>query len=206
MSTKILNVDDHEVNRYLRTQVLQSAGYSIIEAATGAEALARYAADRPQMVLLDVNLPDMSGFEVCRLIKDMQDGMTTVVVHISATAIAIEQQTEGLEGGADGYLAEPVEPDFLVAQVRSLLRLQSAEERLRRSEERFRSVFAEAPIGMMVFGPDLRLQQVNATFCRLFGYGESDLIGMEVPRLVRPGQSKETAQYVICWRNRSLSE
>ena len=65
-TAKILNVDDHQVNRYIRTQTLRNAGYAVIEAATGGEALERIAAERPQLVLLDMNLPDIHGAQVCR--------------------------------------------------------------------------------------------------------------------------------------------
>ena len=64
----ILNVDDYEASRYARTQMLQRAGFHVLEAGTGAEAL-RLARERPDLVLLDVNLPDMDGFEVCRRLR-----------------------------------------------------------------------------------------------------------------------------------------
>ena len=89
----------------------------------------------PSLILLDVNLPDMSGFEVCRQIrKDPKTGSTTVV-HISATNIQPQQQVEGLDGGADSYLVEPVDPDVLVATIKAFLRARQAEEALRRSNE-----------------------------------------------------------------------
>lgn len=188
---KILNVDDHEVNRYIRTQVLQSAGYEVIEAATGTESLELFERKQPQLVLLDVNLPDMSGFDVCRRIKSMSHGATAVVVHISATAIAARDQAEGLESGADGYLPEPVEPELLLAHVRSLLRLRSTEQRLRASEGRFRTVFSEAPIGMGVFASDRRLQQVNATLANLLGYDEQELMGVDFSLLSPPEDAAE---------------
>jgi signal transduction histidine kinase len=131
----ILNVDDYSPGRYARTKVLQQAGFVVREASTGKEALQLAAAYNPSLILLDVNLPDMSGFEVCRLIrKDPKIGSTTVV-HISATNIQPQQQVEGLDCGADSYLVEPVDPEVLIATVKAFLRARAAEEALRRSNE-----------------------------------------------------------------------
>jgi CheY-like chemotaxis protein len=79
----ILNVDDDESGRYARSRLLRQAGFAIIEAATGEQALALAAERRPALILLDVNLPDRNGFEVCRAIK--QDFPDTLVVQVSAS-------------------------------------------------------------------------------------------------------------------------
>ena len=106
-TAKILNVDDHQVNRYIRTQTLRNAGYAVIEAATGGEALERIAAERPQLVLLDMNFPDIHGAQVCRRIKAQEEIRSVMVVHISATQTSVQDRVFGLEGGADGYLVGP---------------------------------------------------------------------------------------------------
>ena len=129
----ILNVDDYEAGRYVRTRLLLQAGYEVIEAGTGEEAL-RLARERsPALVLLDVHLPDVSGLEVCRRIKNDQNLTDVVVLHLSASAISGPQQVLGLDSGADSYLVEPVESDVLLATVRSLLRVRKAEAELRRA-------------------------------------------------------------------------
>lgn len=87
----------------------------------------------PDLVLLDIHLPDISGFEVCRRIKMDPETASIMVMQITASAVELKDALAGLNGGADDFLLEPVEPDFLVAKVRSLLRLRMAEERLRRS-------------------------------------------------------------------------
>jgi PAS domain S-box-containing protein len=132
-TAKILNVDDHPVNRYIRTQILRDAGYAVIEAGTGTEALDRITAERPQLVLLDMNLPDIHGAQVCRRIKAREDVRSVMVVHISATQTSVQDRVFGLEGGADGYLVEPIEPGLLLATVRSLLRLWHVEAQLEES-------------------------------------------------------------------------
>jgi len=130
---KILNVDDQKISRYIRTQTLEKAGYEVIEAATGAEALSRLEADRPQIVLLDMNLPDIHGTEICRRIRMQPATRSLIVVHVSATQTSVQDRASGLDGGADGYLTEPVEPELLLATVRSFLRLSTAEAKLEQS-------------------------------------------------------------------------
>src|SRR5262245_27604655 len=123
----VLNVDDYEAARYTRTQYLARAGFDVREAGSGAEALDLAASQPPSIVLLDVNLPDMSGFEVCRRLKREPITTAVPVVHLSSTFVNPAHRVRGLEGGADGYLTEPVEPAVLIATIRSLLRVREAE-------------------------------------------------------------------------------
>jgi signal transduction histidine kinase len=123
----LLNVDDYDATRYTRTQHLERAGFTVREASTGAEALSIAAAERPQLVLLDVNLPDMSGFEVCRRLKREPRTAGTPILHVSATYTQDSYKITGLEGGADAYLTEPVEPPVLIATIHALLRMRRAE-------------------------------------------------------------------------------
>ena len=127
----ILNVDDHEATLYAKTRVLQRAGFQVIEARTGTDALQQVEDHEPQLVLLDVNLPDINGIEVCKRIKSRDAVTMTLVLQISASFLSTSDKTRALEGGADNYLAEPVEPEELIATVRSLLRLQQVEVELR---------------------------------------------------------------------------
>lgn len=135
---KILNVDDREVNRYLRSEALRSARYHIIEATRGRDALEACITEQPDLVLLDVHLPDMSGLEVCRLIKADKRTSSVMVIQVSASAVHFSDAVRGLDTGADDYLVEPVEPELLLAKVRSMLRLRTAEQELRRRNEDLR--------------------------------------------------------------------
>ncbi|HLY17492.1 MAG TPA: ATP-binding protein [Bryobacteraceae bacterium] len=126
----LVNVDDHEPTRYARQRVLEGAGFVVHSAGTGVGAL-RLVDDRsPDLVLLDVHLPDVDGIEVCRRIKNSAASAAVLVLQISASAISAPQATAALNMGADAYLVEPVDPDVLVATVRSLLRLRAAERGL----------------------------------------------------------------------------
>jgi len=133
MSTAVLvNVDDHDPARYARTRVLRQAGFIVHDAATGGEALRLIDELDPDLVLLDVHLPDINGIEVCRRIKSQSSSASVIVVQISASAISAPQATTALNTGADSYLIEPLDPEVLVATVRALLRMRTAERALAR--------------------------------------------------------------------------
>jgi DNA-binding response OmpR family regulator len=128
-SMTILNADDNEVARYTKNRTLRHAGFNVVDAVSGAEALEFMESLHPPLVLLDVKLGDISGIEVCKIIKKKWPG--TIVLQTSATFVTAADRTRGLEGGADTYLIEPIDPDELVATVRALVRLQAAEETTR---------------------------------------------------------------------------
>lgn len=121
----ILNVDDTEALRYAKTRTLQRAGFEVVEAGTGQAALDQIARRLPDLVLLDVKLPDMSGLEVCKRIK--QEHPSMMILQVSATFVDSADRVRGLDIGADGYLTEPLSAEELVANVRALLRLRDAE-------------------------------------------------------------------------------
>src|SRR5262245_17540565 len=101
----ILFVDDSDVTRGSTAEVLRHAGFDVWEAPTGGEAL-RLAREMPDLVLLDVGLPDLSGFEVCRRIRADPATASIPLLHLSGVASSSEDRTRGLEGGADGYLVK----------------------------------------------------------------------------------------------------
>jgi two-component system sensor histidine kinase/response regulator len=105
------------------------------DAATGGDALQMIREVRPDLVLLDVHLPDMDGIEVCRWIKSREESSAVIVLQISASAVSAPQATAALNTGADSYLVEPVDPDVLVATIRALLRLRAAERALARANQ-----------------------------------------------------------------------
>jgi light-regulated signal transduction histidine kinase (bacteriophytochrome) len=129
----ILNVDDNDAARYAKTRTLQRAGFEVREAGTGAETLRKITEAQPDLVLLDVKLPDMSGFEVCRQIKTNPATAAVLVVQMSAVFVEKKDLVLGLEGGADGYLTEPVQPEELIATIKAFIRLRRAEAQLRQA-------------------------------------------------------------------------
>src|ERR1700744_797866 len=127
----VLLVDDDEAKRYLMGAWLRRAGHTVREAATGREALVQAAA--ADLILLDVHLPDMSGFDVCRQIKSNPQTEAIPVIQVSATAVAVADRTHGLTQGADAYLTDPAEPDELLAVVAAVLRYYRARRRAERT-------------------------------------------------------------------------
>ena len=104
--TLVVNVNDHEAARYTTTLMLRQAGFDVVEAADGRSALA-LAESIPDVMVLDVRLPDIDGFEVCRQIRSNPRTSRIKVLHTSATFVTIEKRVQGLQMGADGYLAQP---------------------------------------------------------------------------------------------------
>jgi PAS domain S-box-containing protein len=171
----ILVVDDSEAARYATGRVLRDAGFTVREAATGKAALdlARGA----DLVLLDIKLPDMSGLEVCRLLK--QDSMTAAlpVLHLTATYGAGEDQAAALEAGGDGYLTHPVEPIVLVATVRSLLRAREAEAQARRVTSWWQSTFDAIGYGVALLDRKGDVLRCNKAMAAWFDCEPGDVVG-----------------------------
>ena len=122
---RIVNVDDTPALLYAKGKVLRQAGFTVFDADTGRAALSLIAAERPDLVLLDVKLPDMSGLDVCQVVKKSYPG--TMVIQVSASFVQSADRVRGLDRGADAYLVEPLSPDELIANVQALLRLKDAE-------------------------------------------------------------------------------
>jgi DNA-binding response OmpR family regulator len=129
----VLNVDDLESQRYVKTRDLTAGGFAVIEARTGAEALRLVEHHRPPVVLLDVQLPDIDGFEVCAFIK--RKWPEVMVLQTSATFTTVMDRVSGLNAGADSYLVQPAEPLELAA-ARSLPRRTGNCARRWRAERR----------------------------------------------------------------------
>jgi signal transduction histidine kinase len=127
----ILSIDDNDASRYAIGRTLRQAGFRVIEADTGAGALRRAREDAPDLILLDVKLPDIDGFEVSRRLKDDPATASIPVLQITATYSSTEHWAQALNAGADGYLTHPAEPIVLIATIRALLRAREAERALR---------------------------------------------------------------------------
>jgi signal transduction histidine kinase len=141
----VLNVDDNEAIRYARTRLLEREGYRVLEAATGSEALRLIQTQRPPLVLLDVQLPDILGFDICKQIKEDRATADTCVIQISAHYTSTDDRERGLKNRADSYLVEPVPREEFLATVQALLASHSREQTLHRlaQEERVSPVAGE---------------------------------------------------------------
>lgn len=189
----VLNVDDTTASRYTKSRMLRQAGYKVVEAGNGAEALRVVRELLPQLVLCDVNLPDMSGIEVCRRIKADPLTRSIPVVQISATFVTPKDQELGLEGGAEIYLTEPIEPLELVTVVRVLLRLHSTERGLVQSEARWRSFVDSNIIGVVICQFD-RFIEANDAFLRITGYTREEVVSGLTWRSITPPESMDRSE------------
>ena len=128
---RILVVDDTPLNVKLLADLLRVKGFAVTSAASGQEALDRIATERPDLVLLDVMMPEMSGYEVCSRIRANVDTARLPVVMVTSLD-AVTERVKGIEAGADDFLSKPVNQPELLARVRSLLRIKELDDELAR--------------------------------------------------------------------------
>jgi PAS domain S-box-containing protein len=183
MGGRILVVDDNEFSRYARSYILRQSGYSVQEAANGYDALRQVEEDPPDLILLDVRLPDISGFEVCHRIKANSKRSQVLVLQISAVYPDDRSKITGLQSGADGYLSEPVEPSLLAATIAAFMRISRAEKANRAHAVEWQATFNAIRDGVALTdaqGTILRWNRALAAFARQPG---SDLTGARIEEL-----------------------
>jgi len=212
---RILIVDDERRNRELLEVMLRPEGYQFLSAANGEEALAIVASEAPDLVLLDVMMPEMDGYEVAGRIKRTPSSKNIPVILITALDDRYAKMV-GLTAGAEEFLTKPVDRAELCARVRNLLRLKAygdyhdkysrlLEEEvssrtadLSRSERLYRDTFDAAPVGIVHVGRDGRWLEVNRRLCELLGYSLEELRSDPVRELMRlvevPGEAESFQQ------------
>jgi PAS domain S-box-containing protein len=186
----VLYVDDDDVNRRALSCLFREAGFDVREAATGGEAL-RLVAAKPDLVILDVSLPDINGFEVCRRIKAHPATTPIPVMHLSGVHVTPEEKTHALEEGADAYLTKPVEPGELLAQAKALLRLHRAEEEARAAARQWQATFDAINDGVCLLDRRGRVLRCNRALALLVGKPPGEVLGADCGGLTAPqgGQS-----------------
>jgi PAS domain S-box-containing protein len=190
---RILVVDDNPATLYATSRVLRSVGWDVVEAETGGEALIQAAAG-VDLVVLDVNLPDFDGFEVCRRLRALPATSRLPVIHLSATFVNDVHKVQGLDAGADGYLTHPVEPPVLVATVNAFLRTRQAENERRQTELEFRAVFENALNGISLISRDFRIVDVNPAMCGILQQPRDFLVGRPILDFVPAERRDEAAE------------
>lgn len=198
----ILNVDDNPANLYTRTRALRKAGYEVIEAETGDEALELLSKHKPALVLLDVHLPDISGIEVCQRIRNNPEFASIFVLQISATSIEHADKILALDSGADAYLIEPVEPEELIANVRALLRLRQAERALHESQTYLKLALEAATMGVWSWEIETRLAYWSPECYQIFGAKNTINTVEDVSTFINP----EDVERVLQARKKAIEE
>ena len=118
------------MTRDLVRGILERGGFSVHEAVTGGQALTLASTLRPDLIILDIELPDIGGLEVARRLKERDPTARIPVLHLSGTRVGADDMVRGLDAGADAYLVHPVEPQVLLSTIRALLRMRNTVGRI----------------------------------------------------------------------------
>jgi PAS domain S-box-containing protein len=176
----VLVVDDQPATRYSTARTLRAAGFRTLEAGSGLEALELIAQGGVSAVVLDVHLPDIDGFEVCRRLRERPETRMLPVVHLSAEYVRNQDKVAGLNAGADAYMVHPVEAPVLVATLQALIRARTAEDELRRSEGRFRAIYEMASSGIVLVDAVGRVADANPAMLRMIGRTREEVLGQRL--------------------------
>jgi diguanylate cyclase (GGDEF)-like protein/PAS domain S-box-containing protein len=187
---RVLVVDDSDVLRFSTRLALEAGGWEVAEAATAAECLAIVEPTDPDVVLLDLGLPDADGFSVLTQLKASERTSWVPVVVLSGRSERREV-SRLLLAGAQDYLVKPVLADELNARLVAARRVAVEHRRLAQSEGRWRVAFDSAPVAMAEVDVDRRCIEVNGALCELVGYRNQDLIGSDVSALCLPEDADE---------------
>lgn len=171
--SSILVVDDDNQLRQLFSTCLRREGYEVLEAANGQSGLQLAQTRFPDLVLLDVQLPDISGVEVCRQIKTDPALRDVFVALCSGEATSDEHKVNGFQTGADEYLVKPFGLQELLARVQTLIRLRNTTAALRTSEEHHRRLIDILPDAVCLIHPKGRLLAVNSQAVAMLGYSNT---------------------------------
>src|SRR5580658_332887 len=172
---RLLVVDDNAAALSATSRILGAAGFEVIQAMNGTDALVL--ATQVDLVVLDINLPDIDGFEVCRKLRARADAASLPIVHLSAASITPFDKAQGLSAGADSYLTHPADPAILVATIHALLFARRSDAVRRTADNRFRAVFELASSGIALLNSNLDCIDVNPAFCEIAGLSRTELIG-----------------------------
>ncbi len=132
---RVLVTDDDPQILDLTATILRRAGYEVLEASTGKACLEAAKAHHPDIVLLDVVLPDGTGIDLCRQMKADEGLRGTFVILVSGVQVSSDYQADGLNVGADGYIVKPISNKELLARVQAMVRIKRAEDALREKEK-----------------------------------------------------------------------
>ena len=157
---KVLVVDDNDAGRYVKRRILEQAGHSVTEACEGFDALRIIVTAKPDVVVLDVKLPDIKGTELCRKLRDNDVGVCVLMT--SAAFVDPADRVASLESGADAYLIEPFDPSELEAAVSSLLRMARAEQSLLEANATLAAKITERTRELADVATDLEIAKENS--------------------------------------------
>ncbi|MBU0678331.1 MAG: PAS domain S-box protein [Verrucomicrobia bacterium] len=221
---RVLAIDDIQDSLDLIGHVLRAhfPGAELVTALNGTEGIQKARTSQPSIILLDVLMPEMDGFEACRRLKSDPATAHIPVLMISGIRVADIDRTIGVQSGADGYLCKPYEPNELISQIHSLLRISANEQHLREQREELRaelsetlrhledqrnylkSLFDESPDAIFVEDVQGNVLDVNRRACELHDLSREELIGKNVLDLVPPEERERVAGDFPKWSAGSI--
>ena len=187
----ILVVDDQADSLLALETVLAPLGHRVVKAGSGEEALKRVLEHDFAVIVMDVRMPGLDGVETVELIKQRRRSEDVSVIFLTGAGDDGEQVTRGYSAGAIDYIVKPVDPDVLRSKVAVLLELQRKNAELRESEERFRTAFEDAPIGMGLSSLEGRWLEVNSALCDLVGRSPVQLLEQPLWELAHPADRQK---------------
>ena len=205
----ILIIDDNATNLGVLTGYLRGHGFELMIAHNGADGLVKARLGQPDLILLDVMMPDMDGFETCRRLKAAPPTSAIPVIFITALQ-SLEDKVSGFAAGGVDYITKPLQKEEVLARVQTHVQLQmqknqlqreiaerrQAEAALRESEKRFKGAFLHSAIGMALVSPEGQWLQVNAQVCAFLGYPAAELSTKTFQELTHPDDLERDTNYV----------
>lgn len=121
MKPSILIIEDNEQNMYMLSYLLESSNYKVIKAYNGIDGLRLAHENHPEIILIDIQLPDMDGYEICSKLRHNGLPKNTTIIAVTSYAMGGDKE-KSLEAGADGYIEKPINPDTFIKQMEGIYR------------------------------------------------------------------------------------
>jgi len=190
----VLVVDDTPANLGVVLDLLEEAGLEVLVADDGETAIERAMYARPDLILLDVLMPELDGFETCRRLKAQPETRSTPVIFMTALADTVDK-VRGFDVGAVDYVTKPFQPEELLARVRTHLTIEHLRVRLQESEERLSRIFASTMDAIVAIDADGEIKLFNTSAERVFGCSAFDAVGSPFSRFLSQGFRAALADY-----------
>lgn len=220
--TNLLLVDDQSDNLRTLSAILKGRGYRVRQAISGETALETIGSQPPDLILLDIRMPNMDGYEVCARLKANETTREIPIIFLSALDDTTDKIKAFAVGGAD-YITKPFQAEEVLTRIKhqllicqqqqqlieqnhqlqreiqerqqAIAALYRTQNMLQESEDRFRNAFDHASIGMALIGLDDRWLKVNLALCQMLGYSETELLSSTVSQSLSP---EDAARYAAC--------
>ena len=181
---EILVIDDNIDDLKLLSEILKNANYKVRPANEGALALRSVKAKKPDIILLDLHLPDIDGIEVCRQLKADPITKSIPIIFVSAS-IESELKLKAFNTGAVDYIIKPFDTAEILARIATHLNIYQLQQKVEASERKFRSYIENAPDGVFIANEKGKFVEVNKAACDISEYSEKELLELSISEIVQ---------------------